>query len=55
MAEFELKWAVGSVKCQKCGYEWVAVRPVEASALECPKCGAFEGRTKIHEKEVDDG
>ena len=41
--------------CQKCGYRWVAVRPVEASELECPKCGAFEGRAKIHEKEVDDG
>lgn len=55
MAEFELKWTVGAVKCKKCSYEWIAVRPVEAAELECPKCGVCEGRTKIYEQEDTNG
>jgi hypothetical protein len=29
---------VSNVKCGSCGKEWVAVYPVEAKSLFCPKC-----------------
>lgn len=31
-------WAGGSVKCDLCGKEWVAVRLADAPQLECPNC-----------------
>lgn len=30
---------VSIVKCDLCGYEWVAVRPAGLIKLECPNCG----------------
>lgn len=27
------------VACEKCGKEWVAVRPVKTKKLKCPECG----------------
>jgi len=30
---------VSKVKCDVCGYVWVAVRPLGVYKLECPKCG----------------
>ena len=29
---------VQEVKCNHCGYEWVAVFPEDTEKLECPKC-----------------
>lgn len=34
-----LIYLVAPVECVVCGYEWVAVFPVEATALECKGCG----------------
>lgn len=36
---------VSKVKCDLCGYEWIAVRPEGVEKLECPNCnniGYFE-------------
>lgn len=30
---------VSNVKCDICGYQWVAVRPEGLTKLECPNCG----------------
>lgn len=35
----ETKYAAGQVKCDICGYEWTAVRPLATGTLECPHCG----------------
>jgi transposase len=32
-------FAAGSVACDLCSYQWVAVRPAELTTLECPNCG----------------
>ena len=32
---------VSKVKCDVCGYSWVAVRPFGVCKLECPKCGGI--------------
>lgn len=32
-------WKEGPVRCWYCLHRWVAVRPVDTVALECPKCG----------------
>ncbi len=32
-------WAVGWANCTSCGHDWVAVRPVDTTFLQCPKCG----------------
>lgn len=31
-------WAAGPVKCDVCGYKWVAVRPSEIDKIECSNC-----------------
>ncbi len=31
------------VACMDCAADWVAVFPINAPALECPKCGAMAG------------
>ena len=31
-------WTQGYVTCNACGHRWMAVRPVAATALECPCC-----------------
>jgi Zn finger protein HypA/HybF involved in hydrogenase expression len=30
--------AHGPAQCDDCGHKWVAVWPLGAEALECPKC-----------------
>lgn len=35
----EQKWEVSQVKCDMCGNEWTAVRPLGTEKLECNKCG----------------
>jgi hypothetical protein len=37
------KWRSGRAYCGACEHKWVAVAPVEARALECPKCKQMEG------------
>lgn len=37
-AEPENLWASGYVRCDLCTHEWIAVRPSEVKALECPNC-----------------
>ena len=32
------KYEVSQVKCDLCGYEWVAVRPLGLEKLECSNC-----------------
>lgn len=32
------KWAVGNVRCDLCGFGWVAVRPENTDKLECSNC-----------------
>lgn len=34
----------GTVRCEHCAHEWVAVWPVNSEPLECPKCGLLRGR-----------
>jgi hypothetical protein len=34
----EGEWCHGWVCCAVCGHRWMAVRPAETSALECPAC-----------------
>lgn len=33
----------GPVICARCQHSWVAVRPIGATGLECPKCEAQAG------------
>jgi hypothetical protein len=33
-------WIHGFVICAACGHRWMAVRPLAATRLECPHCGA---------------
>ena len=34
----EEKYEVSKVKCDLCSYEWVAVRPLGLTKLECSNC-----------------
>jgi hypothetical protein len=34
----DLPHARGAASCDDCGHEWMAVWPLGAEALECPKC-----------------
>lgn len=31
------------VACMACAHDWVAVFPINAAPLECPRCGAMDG------------
>ena len=33
----------GPVVCNRCGWSWVAVRPVGTGLMECSKCGSISG------------
>ena len=55
MPNKKLKWAVGNVTCEKCGYGWVAVRPVKTKRLKCPKCGRMGVKLKNVETGGADG
>lgn len=33
-------WLHGRAECGACGHQWVAVWPLGADLLECPKCGS---------------
>lgn len=35
--------AVSNAQCYLCGYQWVAVHPIETHQLECPKCNFLMG------------
>ncbi|MCL2874753.1 MAG: hydrogenase maturation nickel metallochaperone HypA [Betaproteobacteria bacterium] len=34
------QWCSGTAECFECDYEWIAVWPLGADALECPECGS---------------
>lgn len=34
------QYCAGQAECLKCGHEWVAVWPLGAEPLRCPKCGS---------------
>jgi hypothetical protein len=36
------------VTCMACAADWIAVFPVGAAALECPKCAAMAGEVVQH-------
>ena len=46
MSEIIEPHVAGPARCEACGRTWVAVRPLvmATSRLECPSCGALEGR-----------
>lgn len=35
----EESYEYSKVKCDLCGYHWIAVRPIDTPKLECPNCG----------------
>ena len=35
-------WCDGTSCCLNCGHEWIAVWPLGAESLECPKCGSTD-------------
>ena len=44
----KLKWAISTVICDSCHYEWVAVRKIRTknNILECPKCHKIGAKEK---------
>jgi len=35
-------WCLAPSKCLSCGHKWVAVYPLAAADLECPKCSSTD-------------
>lgn len=42
--EYDGPWVTASMICAVCNYEWVAVYPACAPALECDGCGYMNAR-----------
>jgi len=37
-----VEWTTAPAQCLSCGHKWVAVYPLGADDLECPKCNSTD-------------